>query len=284
MHRLIITAAITGSGPPRSQTPHHPVTADAIAREAHDAWRAGAAIVHCHARREDGTPTNDPVVYADLLARIRVLGCEAIINFSGGDNGGRSNHAERLGVIVTGAEIVSLGGGSFNLGERLYDNSPSFRQQMALTMRASGVTPELEIFDVGQLAGIDWLRGKGLLPTRPLVTLVFGIPGALPLDLALLHWLAERMPADAHWSVSCQTRDYHTFRQFMLVTFALGGHIRTGMEDCVWLRPDELAESNAMMVKQWVDMARMWGRSVATAEEARAMLGIRTYEKAAIAA
>src|SRR5690606_4292495 len=101
-------------------------------------------IVHCHARREDGTPTNDAQEYRDLLARIRDIGCEAIVNFSAGDNGGLSDHVQRLGVIGAGAEIVSLGGGSFNLAGRTYDNSPSFRRDMATQMLKCGVIPEFE--------------------------------------------------------------------------------------------------------------------------------------------
>jgi 3-keto-5-aminohexanoate cleavage enzyme len=146
---LVICAAITGGGPPRANTPHHPVTPDAIAEEALACWRAGAAIVHCHARLDDGTPTNDVAVYRDLLVRIRHRGCEAIVNFSAGDNGGRSSHEERLQVIESGADIVSLGGGSFNVGARSYDNPPAWRKEMAVRMRARAVTPEFEVFDLG---------------------------------------------------------------------------------------------------------------------------------------
>ncbi len=120
---LVICAAITGGGPPQ-----------AIADEA--LARAGAAIVHCHARLEDGTPTNRLEVYRDLLARIRDRGCEAIVNFSAGDNGGRSPHEVRLAVIESGADIISLGGDSFSLGARAYDKPPAWRREIATRMRA----------------------------------------------------------------------------------------------------------------------------------------------------
>lgn len=280
MNPLIICAALTGGGPPRANTAHHPVSPQAIAVEALAAWRAGAAIVHCHARRGDGTATNDAAAYRDLLARIRDTGCEAIVNFSGGDNGGQSSHEERLQVIETGAEIVSLGGGSFNLGERAYDNAPAFRREMAKRMQFLGVTPEFELFDLGQIQGLRWLKDQGLLPKRPIVTLGFGITGALPTDLEALHIVLKLLPPETHWSMMCQTRDVATFQRLMLSAFALGGNIRTGMEDYVYVRPGVLARNNAEMVAQWVEMASIWGRPVANAEQARELLGIGTVADA----
>ena len=274
MEPLVICAALTGGGPARGSTPHQPVTPQAIADEALAAWKAGAAIVHCHARLADGSPTNDAAAYRDLLARIRDTGCEAVVNFSAGDNGGRSSHDERLGVIATGADIVSLGGGSFNLGARSYDNAPAFRREMAVRMRERGVTPEFELFDLGQIHGLHWLAEQGLLPERPLVTLGVGIPGALPIDVDALLATVRLLPQGAHWAISCQTRDYDIHRRFMLLAFAIGGHVRTGMEDFVYVRPGVLARSNAEMVAQWVETATIWGRPVATAQQVRESLGI----------
>jgi 3-keto-5-aminohexanoate cleavage enzyme len=271
---LVICAAITGGGPPKANTPHQPVTPQAIADEALACWRSGAAIVHCHARLDDGTPTNSVDAYRDLLARIRDRGCEALINFSAGDNGGRSGHEERLAVIESGADIVSLGGGSFNIGMRVYDNPPLWRKEMATRMAARGVTPEFELFDLGQIHGLQWLKEQGLMPARPMVTLGMGIPGALPADLDVLQATIRLLPPEAHWSMSCQVRDYAMMQRFMLVAFALGGHIRTGMEDHCHIRPGVLATSNAQFVDKWVSQASLWGRTVATVDQARALLSI----------
>ena len=274
MEPLIICAALTGGSAPKAHTPHQPVTPQAIAKEALESWRAGAAVVHCHARHADGTPTNDTQAYRDLLARIRDMGCEAIVNFSAGDNGGRSTHAERLGVIDTGAQIVSLGGGSFNLGGRMYDNSPDFRREMATRMLRCGVTPEFELFDLGQIQGLHWLAGQGLLPSKPLLTIAVGIPGGLPADLDALQLALRLIPDNAHWSISCQTHDFDLFRRMMLCAFALGGNVRTGLEDFIYIRPGILAKSNAEMVQVWAEMAELWGRPVATTQQARQLLGI----------
>ena len=271
---LVICAAITGGAPARANTPHHPVSPKAIADEALACWRAGAAIVHCHARLEDGTPTNDLMAYRDLLARIRDTGCEAIVNFSAGDNGGRSGHEERLAVIESGADVVSLGGGSFNLGARAYDNPPAWRREMATRMKARGVTPEFELFDLGQIHGLHWLGEQGLMPARPMVTLGVGIPGALPADIDVVLATIRLLPPGAHWSMSCQSRDYAVVERLMLVAYAMGGHIRTGLEDHFHIRPGVLAKSNAEFVDKWVNMAALWGRPVASVDVTRTLLGI----------
>jgi len=274
MEKLVICAAITGGGPPRRHSPFQPVTPREIAAEALAAWKEGAAIVHCHARTDDGMPTNDVHVYRDLLARIRDSGCEAVVNFSAGDNGGRSSHEERLRVVDSGAEIVSLGGGSFNAGERLYDNAPGFRREMALRMRATGVVPEVELFDMGQLHGLQSLLAEQVLPARPLVTVVTGAPGVLPADPDILLALVRKLTAQAHWTICCQSPDWAARMQAMFVAYALGGHVRCGMEDHVHLRPGTLARSNAELVAQWVTTAAAWGRPLATPAEVRTMLNL----------
>jgi uncharacterized protein (DUF849 family) len=129
---LIIVAAVTGGGPPKARTPHQPVTPGEIVAEALAAWRAGAAMLHLHARTEHGEATTDPAVYRHLCGAIRAAGCDAILNISAGDDGGRASHGQRLAVLDGGAEIVSLGSGSFNLAERL------LRQLTVLPSRVRG--------------------------------------------------------------------------------------------------------------------------------------------------
>src|SRR5262245_21577568 len=126
MKPLIICAAVTGGSPARSKTPHHPVTPEAIAEAAVMCWRAGAAMIHYHARLPDGTTSTDLHDYQIIADLIRGGGCDAILNFSAGDDGGRADHATRLKIAEAGCEVVSLDAGSFNIGERLYNNAPSY--------------------------------------------------------------------------------------------------------------------------------------------------------------
>jgi len=104
--------------------------------------------------------------------------------------------------------------------------------------------------------------------------LVFGVPGGIPLELRMLPILVSRLPRGSEWSISCQTSDFETFLRFQMAAFVDGGHVRTGMEDHVYVRPGELARNNAEMVEQWTVTARTFGRPVATPADARRMLGI----------
>lgn len=274
MKPLIICAAVTGGAPPRSKTPHHPITPREVADAAIECWRAGAAMVHIHARREDGSTTSDVADYRRTVELIKASGCDAIINISAGDNGGRASHSERLAAVEVDVEMVSLDAGSFNMGNRLYDNSPHYLREMSARMKAKNIVPEIEVFDIGHMYMVNKLDEEQLLTRPAFVQFVFGLPGGLPLDPRLLPFLIEQLPAKAEWAISSQAPDTEKYLQMALLAFAQGGHVRTGMEDMVYLRPGELATTNAMLVEQWTATAKIWGRPVATPETARQMLGM----------
>jgi len=118
------------------------------------------------------------------------------------------------------------------------------------------------------------LIAAGMIKPPYMIQFVFGVPGGMHPDARLLPILIDRLPPRSEWSISCQTGDPETYVRFMMQAFVENGHVRTGMEDYVYLRPGELATSNAAMVEQWVDTARIWGRPVASPADARALLGI----------
>ncbi len=279
MKPLILCAAVTGGGPAKS--PAHPVTPEAVVASAVAAWRAGAAVLHLHARRPDGGTTMDPAVYADLVRAIRAEGCDALISLSAGDDGGRASHAQRLAVADAGGDLVSLALGSFNFSGRLYDNRPDYVTGMAERIRARGAIPEFEVFDTGHLHALDRLLAEGLAASPVWVDLVLGLRGCLPADPALLPHLVARLPPQAEWAVTIHGGDHERFLAVAMHAFVSGGHIRTGLEDHPYARPGEFAQSNAAMVAQWVETARLWGRPVATPEEARRMIGGRMAAPAA---
>lgn len=237
-------------------------------------------MIHFHARCEDESTTTDPAAYRAIAERIRAAGCDAVLNISAGDDGGRADHVARLGVADAGVEMVSLDAGSFNIGERLYDNRPSYLRNMARRMLAAGITPEIEVFDYGHMQGVRALLDDRLLTTPLFVQFVFGPPGALPADPRLLPLLLEQLPPGSEWAVSSQARDHEAYLRMTLPAFCGGGHVRTGVEDFVHVRPGVLARSNAEMVSQWVDTAAIWGRPVATPGQARSMLGIKDSTRA----
>ena len=273
MKPLIICAAITGGGPIGTRSPFLPANPDQIVHSALAAWRSGAAVLHLHARDDDGHPRMDGTLYRDLVDNLRRAGCDAIISLSAGDNGGQASHGERLAVADIDADLVSLGTGSFNIGSRIYDNAPAYIRRMARKLSQRGMRPELEIFDSGQLANVQMLLDEGVIRAPAYLQFVFGPPGAMRADARLLDLLIQALPLGVEWAVSNQTADHGTFLELMMQAFLKGGHVRTGLEDHVNLRPGELARSNAEMVEQWVQTARIWGRPVASPTEARRLLG-----------
>lgn len=274
MKPVIICAAVTGGAPAKSKTPYHPITPKAVADETLACWRAGAAMIHIHARLDDGSTIMEVGAYRNIVDRVMEAGCDAIINVSAGDDGGKANHEMRFDIVNCDVEMVSLDAGPINIGNRIYDNSSAYLYKMATLMKERSIKPEIEIFDVGHLAGIETLIERGLLTPPHYIQFVLGVPGGAPADLRLLPYLIDRLPAQSEWAISAQTTDHETYMKLSMFAFTHGGHIRCGMEDYVYLRPGELAKSNADAVAQWVDTARIWGRPVASPDEARKILGL----------
>src|SRR3569833_2123377 len=150
MKPLIICAAPTGGAPARSKTPHHPVSPDAVVEDALACWRAGAAMVHLHARLADGSTIMEVGAYRTIVDKIEAAGCDAIINLSAGDDGGKADHQMRLSIADTGVEMVSLDAGPINIGNRIYNKTLAYLEEMAGRMMAKNIRPEVEICGGGR--------------------------------------------------------------------------------------------------------------------------------------
>jgi 3-keto-5-aminohexanoate cleavage enzyme len=272
---LIICAAPTGGSPAKSKTPHHPVTPKQVVDEALACWRAGAAMIHLHARLEDGSTIMEVGAYREIVDKIEAAGCDAIINLSAGDDGGKADHKMRLSIADTGVEMVSLDAGPINIGNRIYNNSIAYLEEMAGRMIKKNITPEVEIFDVGHIAAIKNLIAKNLMKPPYYLQFVFGVPGGMPLDVRMLDLCLAHAPENTEWAISAQTSDPEEYVALQMQAFTRGGHVRCGMEDFVYLRPNELAKSNAQSVEQWTETAKIWGRPVASPSDARKILGIK---------
>jgi 3-keto-5-aminohexanoate cleavage enzyme len=267
---LIVTAAVTGGGAAKS--PVHPVTPEAVVSAAIDAWRAGAAVVHLHARTSDGGTTMAPSAYRAAIDAIRSGGCNALIDLSAGDDGGKADHPARLAVAGAGGDLVTLAAGPFNLGKRLYDNSPGFVDRMAQAITAAGARPVIEVFDTGQIATIHRMLMEGRIDRPLLVEFVMGVPGAMPADARLLPVLLDHLPQGCLWAASIQTTDPKALRQIMEQVIVLGGHVRTGLEDHPFDISGNVAVSNAAMVREAIALSLALGRPVATTRQARGLL------------
>ncbi|MEA2449602.1 MAG: 3-keto-5-aminohexanoate cleavage enzyme [Thermoleophilaceae bacterium] len=270
---LVIQCAVTGSADPDPEKrPNLPVTPGEIVESALAAWRAGAAVLHLHAREDDGTPTQDRAAFERLVEPIRDAGCDAILNLSTGSAGGRSIRDDRLQPLELRPEMASFDCGTINFGDRIFEGDLPFLRRMAAAFRESGATPELECFDTGYVGLALQLRDEGLLDDPLVVQFVTGIPGTgVPATVEQVEHMRRLLPEGARWSVCAAGQ-----RQLPLNAYCIlaGGHVRTGLEDNLWLRRGERA-TNAQLVERVVRIARELDRPVATPGEARELLGCR---------
>lgn len=274
MDKVIITAAVTGSQPTREMHPAMPYTPDEIARAAIECHEAGAAIVHIHVRDpETGTPSSDPALFEDVLDRIRDA-CDLVVNLttSGLNLHGPDVSEQRLQPVALRPDLCSLDVGSMNFRAAVFTNPPEWSVQAAERMRAYGVKPEIEVFDVGHIAQAIDLIEQGVIDAPPFFQLCMGVPWGIPATVENLLFMKSKLPPGACWSVLGVGR-----AQLPMITMGLllGGHVRVGFEDNLYLRKGVLAESNAAFVEKAVALAHHLQRDVATPEDARAMLGLR---------
>jgi 3-keto-5-aminohexanoate cleavage enzyme len=269
---LIISAALTGSWPTKAQNPAVPITEEEIAAAAIACWREGAAIVHLHVRNEAGKVTCDPARYAKARDLIRAAGCDVVINMSTGGGAGQTTDEQRMEPVSLAPEIASFDCGSLNFGQGVFINSPAFLDELALRMRRHGVLPEIECFEPGHIANALRLIDEGKLVAPFWFQMVLGVRGGSPGDVKQLVHFVDMLPKDAIWSCCGIGRAQLPLN---LATIAMGGHVRTGLEDNIFYHKGVLADSNAQLVARLARLAAEVGRPIASPAEARAMLGLR---------
>ncbi len=275
MSKHIITVAVTGSVPTRDQHPGLPHTPAEIADATYDCYRAGAAIVHIHVRDpETGVPTYRLELFRECVERIRDK-CDILINLTtSGNNIPRKNVIEeRLQPVELGTELCSLDIGSLNLGYRpaVFQNPSDWSSAAAQRMRERGVKPEIEVFDAGHAWQARSMIEQGLFDDPPYVQICMGVKWGIEGTPENLLHVRKQLPADIPWSVLGVGR-----AQLPLITMAviLGGHVRVGFEDNLYLRKGVLLESNAQMVEVAANVIQQQQREVATTADARRILGI----------
>ncbi len=269
----IITVAITGAVPRKEDNPAVPVTPPEQIESTHEAYEAGASLVHIHVRNEDQSPGSDPEKFAEIQEGVMKHCPGMIIQFS---TGGRGRELSQRGAMLgLQPDMASLATGSVNFPTSIYENPPDFVDQLASTMLQYDIKPEIEIFDVAMLYNAASLVRRNLLATPVHVQFVLGIPNALPARRSLLEFLISELHdvlPDATWTAAGVARHQYTVNEWCL---ELGGHCRTGLEDNIKYDRDRLASSNAELVTKIVEVAGEFGRRPATPQEARQILGLR---------
>jgi 3-keto-5-aminohexanoate cleavage enzyme len=269
----MICVAITGSLPTKENNPAVPITIAEQIESTHEAFEAGASIIHAHVRDDEGRPTSDPERFGRLMEGLRAHCPGMIIQLS---TGGRSGAGRvRGGMLPLRPDMASLSVGSNNFPTRAYENPPDLVDWLASEMIVYGVKPEIEAFDLSHILKAHQMWKAGQISGLPYVQFVMGVKNAMPADRDVFDYYIQTVKrlfgADAPWCAAGIGPS-----QFVLNEWAVssGGHARTGLEDNVRLDRDHLAPSNAALVRRVAELCEKNDRPVADWRTARSILGL----------
>ena len=270
----IICVAITGSLPTKENNPAVPITVSEQIESTQEAFETGASIAHCHVRDDAGKPTSDPDRFAQLKEGLEKHCPGMIVQLSTGGRSGAGK--ERGGMLPLSPDMASLSVGSNNFPTRVYENSPDLVDWLASEMIAYDVKPEIEAFDLGHIVQATRMAADGRLKGPLYVQFVMGVKNSMPADEPIFDFYIEtlkRLAPDAQWCAAGIGPAQLKINEWSI---AKGGHTRTGLEDNVRLDRDNLAPSNAALVRRAVDLCEKYERPVATWQQARDILNLRT--------
>lgn len=269
MEKLIITVATTGAQTTKEHNPNVPFSPAEIAEAVYESWKAGAAIAHIHVKDEHGKNTLNLDTYKEVIERIQAK-CDIILNLTTA-GGLAQKDTERLKVCELNPEMATFDAGTMNFGHDVFYNTPSFLESLAKETQERGIKPEIEVFDVGMIHNALRIADKGLIKAPYHFQFVMGVAGGIPATPKHLMHMVKSIPADATWSAIGASKHQLTINTMSIL---LGGHVRVGMEDSVYYKKGQLAETNAEFVERIVQLSNTLGREVATPDEARKILSL----------
>ncbi len=296
--KVMISCAVTGSAADSpAKNPAVPVTPAQISSSAIDAAKAGAAIVHIHVRDPNtGLPSMDGAHYAEVVDRIRSSGTDVVINLTTGPGGRfapdladpmtpgpgttlRTPRQRVQHVLDLRPEICSLDMGSMNMGPTVFVNTPPILEAMAKDIREAGVTPELEVFETGHLLLAKRMIENGHIKGPGMFQICLGIAWGQPATSEAMIYMRNLLPPGCTWfAFGISLHQFPMAAQAVL----LGGHVRVGLEDNLYLERGKLTPSNAALVSKAVKIIELLGCTVAAPADARQMLGLGVHAPAAI--
>lgn len=269
--KMVITCAVTGAETTRRHNPNLPVTPEEISKAASEACRAGAAVLHLHVRDTEGNPTQDVPTFRRTIELVR-RECDIVIEVTTGGAVGMSLE-ERMGPLALSPEMASLDCGTVNFGDDYMVNTLPMIREFARAMSMRGVRPTLECFDLSHVDAAAVLIEEGLLEPPFHYGIVLGAPGGVRCDAETLEFFARRLPEGAFWTaIGVGGR---ASLEATRCAASLGGFMRVGFEDNVYLEKGVLAGSNARLVERAAETARDAGYEVVSPSEARELFEIK---------
>jgi uncharacterized protein (DUF849 family) len=288
---VVLTCAVTGAGDTTSKSPHVPVTPKAVADAAIEAAKAGASIAHIHARDpETGQGSRDPKLFKEIVDRIRDSDTDIVINITAGMGGDWISDADNPAMPGPGtdmigpeerlahvkecmAEICSLDCGTLNFSDTdmIYISTPPSLRKMAALVQEWGVKPELEVFDLGHIRFAKAMVEEGLINAPPMFQLCLGIPWGADQTVETMAAMKAQLPQGASWASFGISRGQ---MPMMAAAVALGGNVRVGLEDNIYLDRGVLA-TNGQLVTRAREIIERMGARIITPQEARNKLGLR---------
>lgn len=275
--KVILSCALTGAVTTKRHCPAIPYTPVEIANEAQRAYDAGAAIVHVHARTDDGLPSWEVETFRRIKDEIQKR-CPVLINWSTGGAGPMESRVQH--VIQLRPHVAALNMGSMNYAKWRRDKKDfafAFVFQnpfadiiaFATAIKSAGAKPELECFDTGHVASAEVLVDLGLLEPPHHYSFIMGVLGGIPATTRHLAFQAQNIPSGSRWKVIGISREQWSLA---MAALSLGGDVRVGLEDNFYLPHGEMAKSNGELVSAAVAMVKLSGRAVASVDEAKALL------------
>ena len=271
MAKTIVTVAPTGAFPTKEHNPAVPITPREIADDVYECWQAGASIAHLHMRDDAGKGTMDIGRFTETIGLIRER-CDIALNLTTSGDLDATDETRMVHVAMLKPELASYDAGSMNwMHSTLFINHPAFLEKLANVMNENGVKPEIEVFDAGMFYTSAYYIKKGILKAPAYYQFVLGAAGGTAATVENLVYLKSLLPADAQWSALGIGAGHIPV---LMTAIALGGHVRVGMEDNVYIGKGRLAKNNAEFVARAARLIGEADREVASPDDARELLGL----------
>ena len=276
--KIVITAALCGAGTTKAQTPYVPITPDEIAADAVACVKAGAAVIHIHVRDDEGRNTMETARWIEVVTKVReALAAEnldAVLNLT--SSGSKFHEEMRLAHLpVLKPEMCSYDPGTMNWANSyVFLNTPPFLEKLGTLTQELEIKPELEIFDGGMIGNVEYYLKKGFLKEPLHYQLVLNVSGGMPGNIESINYLVSKLRPGSTWSISGIGASHMACMLGGLAAGCTG--LRVGLEDNIYMEKGVLA-TNPQLVERACQLAVIAGREIATAAEAREILGLKKH-------